>query len=267
MYKKTLLDTQKSSRAFLFYRPHIHLNARQSLVSKLRPTMLLRPAITLYQTSNGPCPYLTDGQWITSVFYAGRITGRSYESLLEQGWRRSGCCFYYNICPDCSQCMPLRIDVKRFYPNRSQKRTLRHNRDITVERIPAAFDYQDYALYKKYCLTRYNQNPTEDDYQRFLVQSPLTTEIMRYRNGNDLIAAAWIDMLPDCVSSVYCAYDPACAQRSPGTLSILRQIDLCRELHKSWLYLGFYVPASPRMSYKKKFRPGQLFMNQCWHDS
>jgi len=226
-----------------------------------------RHAVTIYRTSNGPCPYLPHGQWITDVFYADRISGRTYEKLLEQGWRRSGNYFYYNICPGCGQCMPLRVDVRHFCPNRSQKRTIRDNRDITVERIPAVFDTQDYALYRNYCLTRYNQNLTEDDYQRFLTQSPLTTEIMRYRSGGSLIAAAWIDLLPDSISSVYCAYDPACAQRSPGTLSILRQIELCRRLEKSWLYLGFYVPASLHMSYKKNFRPGQIFIRKRWHDS
>ncbi len=225
-----------------------------------------RPAIAICRTDNGSCPYLPDGQWVTDVFYAGRITGRTYESLLEKGWRRSGCCFYCNVCPGCGQCIPLRVDINRFYPNRSQKRALRRNGTITVERTPAVFDAQDYELYRHYCLTRYNQSPTGEEYQRFLVQSPLETEIMRYRDGDSLIAAAWIDLLPDAISSVYCAYDPACARCSPGTLSILRQIDLCRELHKSWLYLGFYVPASRRMSYKKNFRPHQILIDRQWHD-
>jgi len=225
------------------------------------------PAVTVYQIDNGPCPYLPDGHWVTEIFFAERIAGRTYQSLLERGWRRSGCSFYYNICPGCGQCMPLRVDVKRFHPNRSQQRALRCNHDITVERIPAVFDARDYDLYRKYSLVRYNQDPTEDDYRRFLVQSPLTTDIMRYRTGETLIAAAWIDILPESVSSVYCAYDPACAQRSPGTLSILLQIDLCRRLRKSWLYLGFYVPASPRMSYKKNFRPNQTFVKHRWHSS
>ncbi len=220
--------------------------------------------MNIYRTCNGPCPYLPTGQWITDVFYAGCITGRSYEDLLEKGWRRSGCCFYRNTCADCSSCIPLRVDVHRFHPNRSQKRTLRHNRDITVERIPAMFHAQDFALYKTYCLTRHSQSPSEDDYNHFLVQSPLMTHIMRYWAGSTLFAAAWIDMLPLSISSVYCAYDPAYLRRSPGTLSILHQIELCRELQKPWLYLGFYVQASPRMRYKKNFQPCQALMNQQW---
>jgi arginine-tRNA-protein transferase len=200
------------------------------------------------------------------VFSAGRIAAGAYESLLEKGWRRSGCILYSNTCPGCGQCMPLRVDVQRFQPNRSQKRTLRRNGDIVLERVPAVFDEQDCRLYRTYCLTRYGQNPTGEDYRQFLVHSPLETEIMRYRAGGRLIAAAWIDLLPDAISSVYCAYDPDCAQRSPGTFSILRQIELCRELRKSWLYLGFYVPASPRMRYKKNFRPHQVLINRRWHD-
>jgi arginine-tRNA-protein transferase len=156
--------------------------------------------------------------------------------------------------------------VQRFFPNRSQKRTLKYNHDITIERFPAAFHSRDYALYKKYCAIRHDQNPAEEEYSRFLVQSPLTTEIMRYWAGTELIATAWIDMLPTAISSVYCAYDPAHVQRAPGTLSILHQIKLCRELEKTWLYLGFYVPESPRMHYKKNFQPCQMLINRQWRN-
>ena len=87
---------------------------------------------------------------------------------------------------------------------------------------------------------------------------------MRYWDEENLIAAAWIDMLPHSISSVYCAYDPVYAQRSLGILSILRQIELCLELQKPWLYLGFYVQESPRMRYKKNFHPCQTLINREW---
>ncbi len=220
--------------------------------------------MNIYQTNNGPCPYLPCGQWITDVFYTAHIPDRTYETLLENGWRRSGCSFYRNSCPDCTQCLPVRVDVGRFCPDRSQKRTLKRNSDVSVERVPAVFHPHDYALYKHYCASRHSESPSEADYRRFLVQSPLTTHIMRYRKGTALIAVAWIDILPGAVSSVYCAYDPACAGRSPGTLSILLQIALCRELHKPWLYLGFYIPACARMSYKARYRPHQIWIEGRW---
>jgi len=218
----------------------------------------------LYQTDNGPCPYLPRGHWITDVLYTGRMSESSYEALLEQGWRRSGCCFYRNTCPDCQSCIPLRVDIGAFRPNRSQKRTLKNNSDISIERIPAVFDAQDYALYSAYCRMRHEQNPSEEEYRHFLIESPLATEIMRYRSNGSLIALAWIDMLPNAVSSVYCAYDPQSARRSPGTLSILHQIELCRELSKPWLYLGFYVPESPRMRYKIHFQPCRVLIARQW---
>lgn len=224
----------------------------------------LPQANILYRTSNGPCPYLTEGHWVTDVFYAAHVADSFYENLLENGWRRSGCCFYRNCCPGCTGCIPIRIDIRHFRPDRAQKRALKRNQAVTVERVPAGFHACDYELYRNYCTARHGQNPSEEDYIGFLVESPLTTEIMRYREGAHLIAVAWIDVLPHGISSVYCAYDPACAQRSPGTLSILRQIELCRRLGKPWLYLGFYVPGSPRMGYKIRFRPSQLYLNGCW---
>jgi len=222
--------------------------------------------MNIYQTTNGPCPYLPTGEWTTNVFFAENITDKTYENLLECGWRRSGTCFYYNTCSGCQRCIPLRVDVKHFSPNRSQKRTLNRNHAITIERIPTAFHAPDYALYKKYCLSRHDQMPTEEGYNHFLVESPLTTEIIRYRSGENLIALSWIDMLPASISSVYCAYDPDYAQLSPGTLSILLQIELCRTLQKPWLYLGFYVPESTKMNYKKNFLPCQGRINHQWQD-
>jgi len=223
--------------------------------------------MTVYRTHNGPCPYLPDGQWVTDVMYAAHIAGPSYETLLENGWRRSGCCFYRTCCPDCEKCIPIRIDVGRFRPDRAQTRVLKRNQSVSIERIPAAFHARDYALYKTYCIFRHGQDPSEEDYRHFLVASPLRTEIIRYHDGPSLIATAWIDVLPNAVSSVYCAYDPDSAPRSPGTLSILRQVALCRELDKSWLYLGFYVPESPRMSYKRNFRPHQMFIGRQWREA
>lgn len=220
--------------------------------------------MNVYQTCNGPCPYLPDGEWKTDVLYALRMPPDTYEKLLENGWRRSGCCFYQNTCRDCSSCIPIRVDVNRFRANRSQLRTLKRNRDIRIERIPGIFDRRDYELYNKYCLSRHGRSPEEEEYSRFLVHSPLATEIMRYRVGSHLVATAWIDILPDSISSVYCAYDPEFTQRSPGTLSILRQIELCQELQKPWLYLGFYVPASDTMHYKRNFQPCEMLIDQQW---
>jgi len=53
--------------------------------------------ITLYESPASPCPYLPDRTWKTHLFSADVFPEPVYESLLEQGFRRSGKHFYHNL--------------------------------------------------------------------------------------------------------------------------------------------------------------------------
>ena len=49
------------------------------------------------------------------------------DSLSQQGFRRSQNVLYRPSCADCAACLSARIDVSRFKPSKSQRRTLRRN--------------------------------------------------------------------------------------------------------------------------------------------
>ena len=87
-----------------------------------------------------------------------------------------------------------------------------------------------------------------------------------------LIAVGVIDILPECVSSVYFFYDPDYSFLSLGTYASLREVALTRELSKKCLqlsnyYLGFYIPTCPKMRYKKNIKPSFLLCPEVftWH--
>lgn len=87
-----------------------------------------------------------------------------------------------------------------------------------------------------------------------------------------LIAVGVIDILPECVSSVYFFYDPDYSFLSLGTYASLREIALVRELSKSCqqltnYYLGFYIPSCPKMRYKANVKPSYLLCPEVytWH--
>jgi arginine-tRNA-protein transferase len=44
----------------------------------------------------------------------------------------------------------------------------------------------------------------------------------------------------------------------------MKEIDLARDLGKEWLYLGFFVPGSPKMEYKGTFRPREFAVDGRW---
>ena len=73
-----------------------------------------------------------------------------------------------------------------------------------------------------------------------------------------------IDVLEQGISSVYTFYDSSQAGTSYGTYSVLWQIDQVQKLGLPYLYLGYYIAQSPKMSYKIKFQPLEGLINdQC----
>lgn len=229
----------------------------------------------------GPCPYLGGRRWRVQEFAARSFDASLYESLLAEGWRRSGGTFYRDICPGCELCVPIRLDSRAFAPSRSQRRVARRNADVGVELVDADFSEERYTLYRRYIRARHGADPEEDpsgserdamcDFERasyaaFLLRGPLeSTRISEYRDGSGrLLATGYIDILPDGLSSVYFAFDPEHGSRSLGTWSVLRELDMARELGGRYYYLGFWVPFSPKMDYKASFRPFEYAREGSW---
>ncbi len=221
---------------------------------------------TLYQSHNGPCPYLPEREWMTHSFYAETLSPPFYERLISKGFRRSGQAFYQNHCPGCADCLPIRTNVRNFSPSRSQRRVLKKNLDISYTRRPVGFELEDFELYQNYIHQRHPKSSatTKEGYINFLIESPVQTEIMRYYLGEQLLGLGWIDLLPQSLSSVYFAFDPAFSSRSLGTYSILRQLELAGDLDKEWLQLGFWVEKSQKMSYKSNFSPCEIILDGKW---
>jgi arginine-tRNA-protein transferase len=224
--------------------------------------------VTLFEMSNGDCPYLPNRTWVTRSFRANEVPEELYEQLLNHGWRRSGSIFYHNNCPGCNLCIPIRVPVERFAPSKSQRKVLRKNRDVTIERHEAHTRSELVELFRRYDMERHDPDSdiSEESFDRFLGSSPIQTDVMEYRVGDRLVGAGWLDILPEGLSTVYFAFEPAEHKRSLGTFSALKEIELCQELGKPWYYLGYFVPGSPKMSYKTRFRPYQLLMDGEWRD-
>ncbi|MBU8913253.1 MAG: arginyltransferase [Spirochaetales bacterium] len=232
----------------------------------------------LYEVEHGNCPYLSERTWVTHSFQLESIPESVYEAMLADGWRRSGTSVYQNHCPGCGCCTPARVPVNQFRPSKSQRRTLRRNADVTVEVVAPAADAESFGLYQRYVRSRHtpaahgtsadapdaSEAITPEQFDKFLVTSPVHTRAMRYHAENRLVGIGWIDVLPNGLSSVYFAFDPDENCRSLGTYSIMKEIELARDLGKEWLYLGFYVPNSPKMAYKGAFRPREFAVNGAW---
>ena len=228
--------------------------------------------LPLYLTGEHDCSYL-DGVQARTLFVDpnARIDGATYQTLIDQGFRRSGAHVYRPACRGCSACVPVRLPVAGFVPNRSQRRNWRLNApDITLSDGPAAFREEQFELYRRYLTARHAdgamaEDATEDSYRRFLVESwGGTTRFIEFRLDGRLVGVAVTDVLEQGLSAVYTFFDPELGERALGTFGVLAQIQTARRLGRPYLYLGYWIGASRKMVYKERFRPIEAWDGRCW---
>lgn len=232
---------------------------------KLNSLLSLRFFVTPLHT----CSYFSDRQAVTLVVDpATRLDSTQYSELSGLGFRRSGDHVYRPHCPSCRDCIPIRLEVERFKPNRSQRRIWRRNENLQIITKPASFDDEHYALYRQYIQARHPAGGMDNDdpqqYRHFIQADWCSTQLFELREADELLVVAVTDELINGLSAVYTFFDPFKPTRSLGTYAILRQIEECRQRGLKWLYMGYWIPDSPKMQYKSGFRPFEYFDGQKW---
>ncbi len=225
--------------------------------------------IQLYLTEAHPCSYLPNKQATTAfVDPKYQLDTKNYSQLSTLGFRRSGQYIYAPRCVSCKSCIPVRIPVDSFKPTRSQKRCRKRNSDIVVNFQANIDPNEHYELYQKYIDTRHSDGDmypaTLAQYQDFIGKPWECTHFIEFRCNDKLVACAVSDWLDDGLSAIYTYYDPEISARSLGTFAILQQIELARQLSLAYVYLGYWIRDSAKMTYKSKFRPSELYIENRW---
>ncbi len=225
--------------------------------------------LKVYTTYPHSCSYLED-QEATTLFVDPRqeVDQTLYSNLSVLGFRRSGNHLYRPHCSNCDACIPARIPVDEFDPNRTQRRALRRNGDLEVELTGDIRDQSAFDLYRRYIEQRHADGdmypPDREQYQSFLDNAWECTRYYRFYERGRLIAVAVVDELLDGLSAIYTLFDPDLDSRSLGRFAILWQIEKARELELDYLYLGYWIRGCRKMAYKSEYRPLEIYVNGRW---
>lgn len=189
--------------------------------------------------------------------------------LTHAGFRRSQNVIYRPACEACRECKSLRIIAREFDATKSMRRTLARNADITRHIAEPLATQEQFDLLQRYLLSRHEGGGMSDmdfyRYEMMVEECASETEIVEYRDAdNRLIAAVLIDILEDGLSMVYSFFEPDMKSRSLGNYMIIDHLDRCQMEGLSHLYLGYWVNASPKMSYKSRFQPSEILGANGW---
>jgi len=213
------------------------------------------------------CPYEMPHKAVYHQAMFGSLTDSTVGLFLENGYRRNGNCMYSMRCPQCSECVPIRLIPQQFQPNRSQQRVWRKNHDIAVGLAPVTMSDENLSLLERFLKARFpgGKADAESYYSGFFITSMTKCFEIRYRTeDNKLLGVSVIDCSDQWMNAVYFYFDPEQAGRSPGTLNILYLIDFCRRHGISSLYLGYWIKRLKGMQYKEDFLPHEILVDGGW---
>lgn len=242
--------------------------------------------LQFYVTTGYSCGYLPN-KMAQSLIAAPQhlVNADVYSGLIQQGFRRSGKFAYRPHCEHCRECIPVRIVLDEFTPNRTQKRVVKQHQDLITRVLPVGYHDEHFHLYAAYQRIRHGDsmkstdetnaddlnNETEiEQYRNFLCQSNVESVMVEFRDQNRLVMVSVIDMVRDGISAVYTFYDASGSatgnekRPSYGTYNILWQSEWAKSLNLPYLYLGYWIKDSTKMAYKQNFQPLQKLIDGEW---
>ncbi len=232
-------------------------------------------ATQFYVTAPQPCPYL-EGKLERKLFAGlqGEHADLLNNALSKQGFRRSQNVLYRPSCSECNACMSARIRVADFKPSKAQKRILKKNAHLHRDAsAPWATEHQ-YELFKRYLDARHADGGMADmdmfEFSSMVEETPVRSRIVEYSMAygkyerTELTAVCLTDLMDDGLSLVYSFFDPDLHKNSLGTYMILDHIKIAQEAGLPYVYLGYWVPGSPKMDYKSKFNALEIYRNGVW---
>ena len=233
----------------------------------IKPKSVLEQPIYML-TKATSCPYLTgkvEKRIATDISNNKNI----YEELSINGFRRVENWMYRPVCDNCSACKSYRVDVVNFKLTKSLKRVVKNFQNFNYQLIKNNSTKEHYELFKKYQLDRHAggsmSDMEKDEFSSMIETSPIQTLLMEFRDkSKNLIGVVLLDTDKKNLSAVYSFFDPKFSKLGVGNFMIVQCLLYAKSNKYKYLYLGYYIEELSSMSYKSRFKPGQILSNNEW---
>ena len=226
---------------------------------------LLNPPSTDFSMLDYDCAYIPGNKVRMNYKYVSNASKKFATAVIARGWRRFGKYFFHPICSSCNACKSIRISVNDYHYTKSQKKSIKRNKDTEIIVQKPSLTKAHIDLYNKYHAFKHekdnwqHRNISQREYHENFVDgaNDFGKEVLYIIEGK-LVGVDLIDVLDDGISSIYFYYDPDYANLSLGTYSLLYQIKLAEILELPWIYLGYWVDGCKAFAYKPNFQPQEL---------
>ena len=214
------------------------------------------------------CPYISgniEKRIATDITYNNTI----YEELSINGFRRVENWMYRPVCDNCSACKSYRVNLENFKLTKSLKRVLKKFENFSFKLINNKSTQEHFELFKKYQLDRHAggsmSDMDENEFKSMIETSPIKTSLMEFRDKyNNLVGVVILDIDKNNLSAVYSFFNPKFNKFGLGNYMIIQCLLFGKDNQYDYLYLGYYIEEISSMSYKSRFKPGQIFNNNEW---
>ena len=219
-------------------------------------------------TQSFQCNYLADQQERLLIAVDPILhDSEHYGWLMHQGFRRSGNDIYRPHCLSCHACQSIRVLIDNFTASKSQKRLLKRGQHFSVK-VSYTIKSNYYPLYEKYINEIHSDGsmfPASPAQFQSFTQNDITEQIyIEIWHDDELISVAVTDDIPNALSAVYTFYHPDYRKYGLGVFSILKQIEISKQLEREFLYLGYQINDCEKMNYKNRYKPHQILIENQW---